>query len=171
MRCAASAISEPRIGWLVVAAALTCGCGGPAPVAQPIDFSHQLHVKAEIECSTCHEKVADTPYATLPPLRVCAKCHKELQGKDAAREQPILDAVKQKHELKWQQVNRLPGHVYFSHRAHVGFAEMECPVCHGDVKSKDHPFTTPNIEGLSMHACISCHQQKGASTDCLACHK
>ncbi len=168
MRCAKSAIAE-RLACALAGAALA-SCGAP-PVTQPMDFSHKLHVDAKVECTTCHEKAGDAPAATLPPLRVCAKCHKELQGKDAKREQPIIDAVLAKKEVAWVQVNREPGHVYFSHRPHVGFAELECETCHGDMKSLDHPLAQPNVEQLTMRACINCHREKGAALDCLTCHK
>lgn len=146
------------------------GCDQPA-VAQPIDFSHKRHHDAEIECLTCHEQAADAPAATLPPLRVCAKCHKEIQGKDPAPEQLIQQAVLKKQEVAWVQVNRLPGHVYFSHRAHVGFAQMKCESCHGQMAALEHPLAEPNAGKLTMRGCMNCHQQHAASLDCIACHK
>ena len=167
MRCARSAISRGAWALFVVLAA---ACSRVEPVKQPMAFNHKAHIKADIDCSTCHEKAADGPAATLPLLRVCAKCHKEVQGKDPKLEEGIMEAVSKKQEIPWIQVNEVAGHVYFSHRAHVGFAEMECDVCHGDMKAQEQPVTVPNV-ATSMSSCIECHQKKGASTDCLACHQ
>ena len=167
MQCARSAISS---GVCAFTLAFLAACSRAEPVTQPIAFNHKAHIKADIDCSTCHEKAADGPAATLPPLRVCVKCHKEVQGKDPKLEEAIMDAVAKKQEIAWVQVNQVAGHVYFSHRAHVAFAEMECDVCHGDMKSQEQPVSVPNV-ATSMASCIECHQKKGASTDCLTCHQ
>lgn len=172
MRCAKSATSS-RGGpfWaLLPALALFSGCLEEPEVQQPVDFSHKRHFEAEIDCLTCHEKAADEPHATLPVIRGCMKCHKEKQG-DTKEEAVFLQYAARKEEVPWIQVNNLPGHVYFSHRAHVGFAEMECEVCHGDMKKLDHGLTRTNVGHLTMRACIDCHAQKGASNDCVTCHK
>jgi hypothetical protein len=155
---------------LAALALLGCGCSSPA-VVQPMDFSHKRHQEAEVDCLTCHEQAADAPAATLPPLRVCTKCHKEIQGKDPEPERLINEAVLKKQEVPWVQVNRLAGHVYFSHRVHVGFAELTCDACHGEMAALDHPLAEPNAGALTMSQCISCHQLKKATVDCIACHK
>lgn len=173
MRCARFAISRfrwARIACLVATVGVGSSCDKPQAVTQPMAFNHKRHVEADVDCLTCHETAADAPAASLPALRVCAKCHKEVQGKDPAREQAILEAVKNKQEIPWVQVNRVAGHVYFSHRAHVGFAEMECDVCHGDMKAVEQAVTRPNAP-LTMGTCMACHDKKGASNDCLACHQ
>ena len=167
MRCARFATAERGCAALLLGLALGCS---QAPVEQPMGFSHKRHMEADLDCTTCHETVADAPAATIPPLRVCSKCHKELQGKDPD-EPKILEYVQKKQEVPWVQVNKVAGHVYFSHRPHVGFAEMECDVCHGDMKSLEEPLRASNTDHLTMRACMSCHARKGASNDCVACHK
>jgi hypothetical protein len=62
------------------------------------------------------------------------------------------------------------GHVYFSHRVHTTVGGMECEDCHGPVEEWEEPPTRPNPALLSMHACITCHEDEGATIDCLACH-
>ncbi len=56
--------------------------------------------------------------------------------------------------LRWTQITRNPGHVYFSHRAHVGIAALECFECHGDVESWKtppvHPEPAASVAGGSQ---------------------
>lgn len=150
--------------------AVVLGCSAPTPVEQPMRFSHKVHIEADMECSTCHETATDLPAAGLPRLRVCTKCHKEIQGKDP-EEQKVLEYVTKKKEIPWVQVNNTAGHVYFSHRAHSGFAEMDCEVCHAGMKTLDTSLTSSNTDDLTMRACMTCHDRKGASNDCVTCHQ
>lgn len=178
MRCVRSVISErgSRVRsvlfrWAVVPVFFALGACFEEPVVQqPFEFSHKRHFEAEIDCLTCHEKAADEPHATLPLLKGCMKCHKEKQG-DTPEEGVLLQYAARKEEPPWVQVNHVAGHVYFSHRAHVGFAEMECDVCHGDMKKVEHVLTRSNTEHLTMRACIACHAKQGASNDCVVCHQ
>ncbi len=66
--------------------------------------------------------------------------------------------------------NRLAGHVYFSHAAHVTMASMKCEECHRDMNAVDQAPTEPDVHG-EMSDCVACHRSKHASLDCLACHK
>lgn len=155
--------------WPSLAVMFAGACSAPPPVEQPMRFSHKVHVEADMECTTCHETATELPAAGLPRLRVCAKCHKELQGTDP-EEQKILEAVTARREVPWVQVNALPGHVYFSHRAHAGFAEMDCEACHAGMKALDASLARPNVGHLTMRACMDCHARKGANNECSTCH-
>lgn len=159
-----------RLALVLAPLALWSACLEAPAAQQPFEFSHKRHHEAEIDCTTCHEKAADAPHATLPILRGCMKCHKERQG-ETPEEGVLLEYAARKEEPPWVQVNRMPGHVYFSHRAHVGIAEMECKTCHGDMTRVERALTETNVGHLTMRACIGCHEEKGASTDCVACHK
>jgi hypothetical protein len=48
---------------------------------------------------------------------------------------------------------------------------MTCQECHGDMTTLDEPVTRSQITGLDMAACMDCHDERGASNDCLICHK
>ncbi|MFZ8802663.1 MAG: cytochrome c3 family protein [Candidatus Calescibacterium sp.] len=67
-------------------------------------------------------------------------------------------------------MNKLPGHVYFSHKAHVVWAEMSCEDCHKGAKDKFEPYQKSDIAYLTMGKCMSCHEKKGASFDCITRH-
>ena len=73
--------------------------------------------------------------------------------------------------IPWVQVNRLPGHVFFSHAAHVADAGLACADCHGDLARATDPVARPQIGHLSMERCEACHQESGARLDCLTCHQ
>ena len=138
---------------------------------QPIAFDHQAHIKAEdMNCLDCHKNADKGSHATLPKLKDCADCHSEPQGKNP-EELKVRKYLEEGKEIPWVTVNRLPGHVYFSHKAHVGYAEMKCWECHRDMRKVSRPVTKPDIEQLTMKKCMECHKEKGVGLDCLKCHK
>ena len=141
----------------------------PVPVVQPIRFNHKVHLKEEVTCADCHASAEDKAIATVAPLKACMECHAEALGKDT--EEPKVQEYDEKgKEIPWVQVNRLPGHVYFSHRAHIKLGKMECKDCHGDITKQETPSLFPTIK-LDMDKCIACHKEKRVRNDCLTCHK
>ncbi len=72
-------------------------------------------------------------------------------------------------ELPWVQINTVPANVYFSHTAHVRYAGVTCTRCQTDVNGLRTPPTSVRV--VSMSECLACHAERGASTDCLTCHK
>ena len=152
-------------GWMLTRAS------APPPIEQPIAFSHKVHVQGEeLECRDCHEGARTSAHAGYPDLRNCVECHREAEG-DHPDEPKIREFAKKGTQIPWVPVNRNAGHVYFSHRAHVIFAEMECAECHGKVEELDEPPTHPRPELHSMDACVDCHRQREASLECAACHQ
>ena len=163
-------------GWRIARAATAlCAAGAagcaptPPPATQPIAFSHQIHMAKDMDCSTCHEHADTSDYATLPSNGVCLDCHQDPVGKNP--EEPKVRLLAAKGPIPWVQVNRLPGHVYFSHRAHVTWGKVECQHCHGDMAKASQPVTQTQIASLDMNACMRCHQKDHAHDDCLTCHK
>jgi len=141
------------------------------PVTQPLAFDHAAHIKAEdMDCKDCHKFASKSPYATLPLLKDCKDCHSEAQGK-SPEEPKVREYLDSNKEIPWITVNRLPGHVYFSHQAHVGFAEMKCWDCHRDMRKVSKPVSTSDIGYLSMSKCMACHQEKKVNDACTTCHK
>ena len=97
-------------------------------------------------------------------------CHKRAKG-EHPDEPKLREYAKRGEEIPFAQVNRYPGHVYFSHRVHVKLAGMECEECHGDVANLAEPVSQPIASSASMADCMDCHRERGASNECLACHK
>ena len=140
-------------------------------VKQPLEFDHEAHIKAEeMDCTDCHRMAEKSPRAGLPLLKDCKDCHSEPQGK-SPEEPKVREYLEAGKEIEWKTVNRLPGHVYFSHRAHVGIAEMKCWDCHRDMRKESKPVTRPDIGHLTMTRCIECHKEKKAELECTTCHK
>jgi len=142
----------------------------PAGIAQPVGFDHARHAQEDLACLDCHRTAETSPHASLPRMSSCLVCHAEPKG-ESPEEAKLLEFVRKKEEVPWVQVNRMPGHVYFSHAVHVKLAQMECAACHGDMASMTSPVTASQVGNLTMQRCMECHVDKGASNDCLACHK
>lgn len=132
--------------------------------------NHSKHVGLNMDCAACHIGARDSAYAGLPSVDTCAKCHR------SDREFPptppeLMEYIDSGTEIPWVRVNRLPGHVYFSHETHVKYGHFDCGECHGDMKDPVNPVERPLVQTPKMAVCIECHRQQHASTDCLACHK
>lgn len=138
-------------------------------VEQPIQYNHQVHLNAGMECSNCHTLYADSPWAGLPTIDTCSLCHSEASGK-SAEEAKVVEYVRKEETPPWKQVNQLPTHVYFSHQTHAVAAGIDCAVCHGQMKERTVPMARPYFE-WTMNVCLDCHEQRGATVDCDGCHR
>ena len=158
---------------------MSIGIGGryftKESVKQPIFFNHKAHIEAEeMECTDCHIYVEKHPHATIPLISVCIDCHSEppedMDERYKEEEEKVRKYADGGKQIPWIKVNRMPGHVYFSHKAHVVWAEMECKDCHRDYTKVEKPVSKPDIH-LDMYDCIDCHERKKAEVDCLVCHR
>lgn len=152
----------------------------PAAIRQPIPFDHSKH--AEVSCVACHRGADRAASAGIPEVSTCLECHATppraveqvlsagppLAGSDART--PTWDELVRGAGPVWMRVSRLPDHVMFSHRRHVGAARLACDSCHGDMRSRRAALTSAPLR-LDMDACLSCHKNEGASEDCVACHR
>jgi hypothetical protein len=142
-----------------------------APAEKPLAFDHKIHVEdEEIECTECHSGAETGVHAGLPAVRECMDCHKRAKG-EHPDEPKVREYAKRAEQIPFVQVNRYPGHVYFSHRAHVRFAGMDCQECHGDMASLSEPVSEPTASLTTMAGCMDCHRERQASLECAACHK
>lgn len=139
-------------------------------IVQPIAFDHARHAQEELACTDCHKTAETSPHASLPLIATCMLCHTEAKGTHP--DEPKIRAFAERGEqIPWVQVNRLPGHVYFSHAMHVKLGHMECTECHGNMAVANLPVTRSQVDRLTMSRCESCHREREASNDCLTCHK
>lgn len=152
---------------------LCCACDPGRE--QPVPFNHQLHVvKGGVVCDTCHEHYADRARAGLPRLEVCMGCHRKVTPQSrtgAAYVESMRAMYKAGADLIWAPVYELPAHVYFSHQRHTDIAGLDCKVCHGDMSALTAPPPHPIASTLQMTNCIACHESRGVTTDCAACHR
>ena len=144
------------------------GCEAPpAPDRQPLPFSHRVHVeKSQIGCTMCHAYAEHSLVAGVPSMARCVGCHKFV-SKDKPDVQALVKANDEGRAFEWVRVHRLPDHVYFTHERHV-LAGLACQECHGPV---EHMDVVRRVMPLTMGWCVDCHVQRGASLDCLTCHK
>lgn len=135
---------------------------------QAAAFSHQLHLKMKLQCTTCHAaaststKVGDN---LLPDSKVCSGCH--TQGI------PAYSPV------------RIPSHVAkFSHKQHLAMGNVS-PIIAAAIDKKTYlsPKIAPDVRAHlnTANACEACHRGMHESTavtaaalpqmaDCLVCH-
>lgn len=163
---------------LALGVALGVACGSPlAAPEQPIAFDHALHTTVQLDdgpltCTACHAGAERGVHAGLPALATCLRCHMRPQGDPPSGAERRVRAVAEAGQpVRWIQVTRNPGHVYFSHRAHVIGAAMTCHDCHGDVASWTSPPRVPDARLTRMAACQACHRARGAPIDCATCHQ
>ncbi|HIM50486.1 MAG: cytochrome c family protein [Vicinamibacterales bacterium] len=139
---------------------------GANPAAQPIAFSHAQHVTAVgVDCQFCHAYARRGPVAGIPSVQRCVGCHRVVLN-----EQPeilkVLEYWENAEPIPWIRVHDLPDYVRFAHKPHIR-AGVDCADCHGQVE-KMHAAV--QVESLSMGWCLSCHQERDVTRDCLACH-
>jgi hypothetical protein len=139
----------------------------PEPV-QPIAYTHTVHIhKAGLQCNYCHVGVDKGPIASIPNVPKCMECH-EFTIPNNPEIQKIAAYQKRGEEIPWQRVYGWvdDSHVKFNHAPHIR-ANVECATCHGDVANMT---TAKKVVNHTMGFCISCHEQKKASNDCMTCH-
>lgn len=161
-------------GTLLIVAALAVGSTVfPASRArtQPIAFPHDLHVGLNrMDCMYCHASADRSGAAGMPALQVCAGCH--IPGGvptvriDKPEVQKLIAYWKAQKPIPWVRIYDLPDHVHFPHMRHVSVG-MYCQECHGPVQARmDLGLNQP----LTMSWCVTCHEQRGARSDCVVCH-
>ncbi|HEX7477620.1 MAG TPA: cytochrome c3 family protein [Polyangiales bacterium] len=165
---------------LAVLAGLAAGTGcksataqpAPAPAAAPdartsIPFDHSLHAgRNAIPCLACHTSADKSPVAGIPSVRRCMGCHRFVAS-DKQPIQALSQLFKDGQAPSWPRVYDLPDHVYFSHRMHIR-AGLDCSKCHGNVAAMSK---VTRVSPMKMGWCMTCHKQRGASTECITCHK
>ena len=134
---------------------------------QPIEFPHDRHVAKGLECIDCHSRVDTRAEAGIPSVRKCMLCHEKV-ATDGPGVQILRQYAEKKREVPWVRVYEFnkSAHVKFRHSPHVR-AGIECATCHGEVSGMT--VVTAQVDH-NMGTCLSCHRQKQASEDCIACH-
>jgi hypothetical protein len=159
-------------GWFALAATLLVGlrfhvAAQEKRLEQPIHFPHATHInKVGLQCVKCHTTVDKSPQAGAPPLSVCMECHNKVKT-DSPDIKLLTEHWQKKEPVVWSKIHLLPWHVQFNHKRHIA-ANVDCTVCHGEVKTM---MQVRQVRSLEMGWCVSCHRANNAPTDCLTCHK
>lgn len=164
------------IGAIVLLATALGYAGGRAlfrpveRITQPIAFSHQKHtVDLGIDCTACHDLVTTADHASLPMLSTCMSCHEAAQT-DRPEEQKVRDLAAAGKDDVFLKLFRMPDHVFYSHRRHVGIAHLKCETCHGGIAATTEAPERPLVR-ITMAFCIDCHRRDNVSSDCTRCHR
>jgi hypothetical protein len=126
-------------------------------------------------CLGCHRGVVDGELARLPGVAVCGACHEGSGGAGEAGDAVagVLRGLREREAARgsiWRRVDdSLPPDVVFSHRRHVLAGGLDCEGCHPGVSRAAGRLW--RAAPRSMGRCIDCHEERGVTTDCLACHK
>ncbi len=139
-------------------------------VVQPIAFSHKVHAGTnQIACEYCHEYARRSQSAGVPPVQRCVGCHRQVGAQQLALTpvtQPWMDARQPPFAIMWNRVYTLPDFVRFAHRPHIR-AGIACQHCHGPVETMER---IEPVREINMGFCITCHDQRKVSKDCVTCH-
>ncbi|MFQ5602439.1 MAG: cytochrome c3 family protein [bacterium] len=137
---------------------------------QPIAYNHFIHVEENgMECLDCHIYAEKNSRASIPNIETCRDCHEEAVS-ESEEELTLVNYISENKKIPWRQIYFVPDHAYFSHRRHVTLGKLDCIVCHGDVGSQTKPVTEP-VNDIKMDWCRDCHEERGVSSDCYACHR
>lgn len=142
------------------------------PVTQPILFNHTVHLnEAGLQCQQCHTDAATDRFAGLPGKASCLDCHDidEEAGTDPEKDK-LFAYDETDDDIPWVRVAILRPDVFFSHRRHVTGGGLDCLECHRDQPQLTQPPPTTRLV-MRMTDCIACHDSKGVTHDCLACHR
>ncbi len=141
-------------------------------VVQPIAFNHAVHIEdAGMQCIECHTDAETDVSAGLPGKEMCMDCHDidEEEGTHTEKAR-LFSYAESDRDIPWVRVAVTAPDVFFSHRRHVTAGRMDCLECHPQQPGLTAPPSTARMV-LTMDACIDCHENTGASDDCLACHR
>jgi hypothetical protein len=139
-------------------------------VPQPVAFNHKKHTQElGLTCEFCHKYVRTGAHSGLPDVETCSMCHQVRQG-TSAEAAKVTELIAAGDRLQFNKLFRMPSHVFYTHRRHVGIAELECSECHGAVGDTERPPDRALIR-ITMEFCMDCHREQGQTLDCNACHR
>ena len=128
--------------------------------AQPIPFSHRIHVaQIGIDCRYCHSFVDVAGHSNVPAPGTCWNCHQHVQP-TSPKLAPLHQSVDPTYPgyngrpIEWVRIHKTPDYVYFNHSAHVNRG-VGCQSCHGNVNQME---VIAQDQSLSMSWCLACHR-------------
>ena len=134
--------------------------------AQPIPFSHRVHAENGLKCLDCHKGAEKKRAAGLPDMKDCLLCHQTIATANPSIQKMAMLA-NSGVKLDWVRVYQTPDFVFFSHKNHVK-SGITCAECHGPVETRE---VLAQEVSTNMTACMNCHAQRGATTECFFCHE
>lgn len=134
---------------------------GYAP-AQPIRFSHRLHVsELEVDCRYCHSGVERSKHAGIPTVTTCMNCHRFVTATKAAVAAEDQQAAAE---------NRKPRTVISPEIAKVYDALALGPDMKRDTSRRPEPVEWLRIHKLPDFVSFDHSRHVNAGVDCESCH-
>lgn len=128
------------------------------PVAQPIDYPHNLHVaQLGLDCRYCHTTVEIAATASIPPTETCMTCHSQLRT-DSPAISELIASWESQTPIAWNRVHDMPEYVFFDHSAHINNG-VGCSTCHGQIDQMEGIWKN---EPMTMGWCLECHRNPAA---------
>lgn len=137
-----------------------------APPDQPLPFSHKMHVALELQCQTCHTNPNPGSLMTFPATETCMTCHVAAATGNTSIMR-LQEFAESEQTIPWVRIYAVTPGVTWSHRVHL-LADVQCETCHGDISQTEAVSESTAI--LAMATCISCHETRAASIECVTCH-
>ncbi len=153
------------------------------PQKIPLNFSHQQHIEADVECEACHDKAHDSLKATdrlLPAHPECESCHDIEKAKQGKKVSPAASCNTCHAGFDETVQKDVPKAVFptsnliFNHSVHTETKKIECVVCHNSSVSGTMADVglASRYQLPKMETCLTCHNgsKGGASAACATCH-
>lgn len=146
--------------------------GRAETIVQPIAFNHAVHLnEASLTCIDCHTDADTKSFAGLPRKAMCLDCHDmDEEGGVHTEKDKLFAFADTASDIPWRRIAVAGEDVFFSHRRHVTAAKLDCLECHQDQATQSWPPSTVRVV-MTMDTCIECHEERGITDDCLACHR
>ena len=138
----------------------------PAPIQQPVSFSHKKHCALGLKCETCHKLGPKGEAEQIPGAAECMVCHQAIKT-DSPAVQAVAQYARGGNPIPWVRIYSVPDFVVFSHKPHLD-ANPACEKCHGPVCARE---VLGKEKDFTMKTCIACHRANKARTTCDLCHK
>ncbi|HJV34930.1 cytochrome c3 family protein [Geomonas sp.] len=152
----------------------------PIKNAEPVTFSHEIHLKKyNNNCKVCHNAIFNLKerrhftMAEMEKTKSCGACHTGVKAFSVADSKSCSRCHKGAPRSVDYKVKNA-GDVTFNHTAHVAKMNGDCHGCHNAkvITGKDGRVTMAEME--KGKTCGACHNDKKAFTvvgNCGRCHK
>ena len=135
---------------------------GDESVRQPIKFSHKIHATDnQIHCQYCHIYARRSFSSGVPPVAICAGCHRFV-GAGLMEVQKVMEYWKKQEPIPWLKIHDVPDFVRYPHYKHVNAKNetfpdgVPCQQCHGPVETM-HVVEKVTEKFGEMGWCLECH--------------
>jgi predicted CXXCH cytochrome family protein len=129
-------------------------------------LNHAKHMAKNMECGDCHDP-DETGKIAVPAASLCFDCHDEDIANAPPKLKAYFESIRQADGTFALPKMSYAADLIFDHAPHTA-AGTTCAECHGE--PAETGFGRDSLMKLKA-SCLSCHEAKGASLECAACHR